>query len=142
MNTRRSTAVLAALMVSGLTCAQRPLPDEEQARIRCSWIAVHVDDGEERLRLRDPGTDKTHSTVCTCATVAEAADPEFRSMMNEVAYERCLEIVEHYGFEAADSTCHEQYEADQWGRGFGFPEDSFDGDLLPCDSSVGGCAVQ
>ncbi len=128
-------------LLSALSCAERQLEGDEGSKIRCAWMAIYVSQGDEVLRLEDPETGEPQTKVCTCSTLAQVNDPEYRASINELAYERCLDVVAHHGYAAEDSDCLEQYEQNQWGLVYGFPEDSLTGELTACGDMAAGCGA-
>ena len=87
----------------GLSCAERPVPMEERRRW-CTPVdaVVTLDDGSTVV-LPAPLEPED---LCTCLTEDEASDWEYRTgVVNEMAYDRCVEIVEEAGYDPADSDC-------------------------------------
>ena len=132
------------LVLAGVSCADRQVPsDEEPPRIRCSWIAAYVypEDGP-RVRVQDSETGDAHTKVCTCSTVEEFLDPEYRASINELAYEECLDFVTREGYDPEMSSCHEDYVEGQWAGVYGVAEHDFDGLPELCDEMPSGCGVE
>lgn len=142
MIARTCTTLILALGL--LACADRQADiDEDVPRIRCSYIAVYIyhDDGS-RTRLVDPRTGDSHTKVCTCAGPDEWLEPDYRDMINDMAYEECLSLVDLLGYDAANSNCESDWLDKHWAKAFGLAEHDFAGTPAPCEEIGGGCGVQ
>ena len=93
------------------------------------------------MRLQDSQTGEFHDTMCTCTTHEEFLDAEYRSLMNELSYDACVEFVEREGYAVEDSSCVEDYEAGYWALGFGHGEYELSGEPEFCDSAPVGCGA-
>lgn len=134
------------LFMLALACAERTLPiDDADLRIYCTPIGpeVMLDDGSvEQL----PAPLKPEQ-FCLCFSSEKMADWEFRTeVVNELAYERCIEMVRSYGYDPADSDCDWKRTFEGygwWALSLGAPPGGMLGDPNPpCSEEEAGCSVK
>ena len=120
----RSLLFTALLLSTGLSasCSERLTErDPEDPRIRCALLITYIEEpGGQRFRLHSSETGLSHDQWCTCTTHEEFLDPDYRLMINDLAYEACVDFVAREGNDLAYSTCLESHEASEWAEAFGF----------------------
>ena len=127
MRARRLLRPAVGLFFLGMACADRSVPLGEVRRKWCTPISAEVtlEDGTV-IELPAPLQSEN---LCVCITEDQALDWDYRTdVVNELGYERCLEMVEEFGYDPRDSDCdwkRTAFDFGWWALSLGIPDEQF-----------------